>query len=223
MNKRQNKPSEIRIAIIEDHVETRELLAEALSAGDEFECSALYGDVESAVIDLPEKAPEVLLLDVNLPGLSGIDGARLLKQKMPECQIIMLTVYEDSEHVFAALSAGATGYLLKETPVSEILAAVREVRAGGSPMSSHIARKVVQYFQSRAAAGEPDSSLSSRELEVLQLLARGFLYKEIAESMSLSLHTVATYVRRIYEKLHVRTRTEAVSWYLGSRRDGRDR
>ena len=205
--------------MVEDDRSTRELLAEWFSEAADFICVGGYGDVETALVDLPKQTPDVILLDVNLPGISGVEGARRLKLLLPQTQIVMLTVYEDSEHVFAALAAGAAGYLLKETPRDEILEAVRDVRAGGSPMSGHIARKVVQFFQNAHPAPEIKTGLSARELEVLQLLARGHLYKEIADSMQLSLHTVTTYIRRVYEKLHVRSRTEAVSWYLGKQRD----
>ncbi|MES2571964.1 MAG: response regulator transcription factor [Verrucomicrobiota bacterium] len=211
----------VRVALVEDDSSTRELLVEWFFEAADFQCVGAYGDVESALEALPRQLPDVILLDVNLPGISGVEGARRLKQLLPQTQIVMLTVYEDSEHVFAALAAGAAGYLLKETPREEILAAVRDVQAGNSPMSGHIARKVVQFFQSAPALPEAGVGLSARELEVLQLLARGYLYKEIADSMQLSLHTVTTYIRRVYEKLHVRSRTEAVSWYLGKQQ--RDR
>ncbi|RYD76363.1 MAG: response regulator transcription factor [Verrucomicrobiaceae bacterium] len=209
-----SSPSLIRVAVIEDHQPTRELLASWFESAAGFTCVAMCGDVETGLERLPSSPPEVILLDVNLPGMSGVEGAPRFKQLIPGVQIVMLTVYEDSEHVFAALAAGATGYMLKETPREELLTAIREVHAGGSPMSSHIARKVVQHFQTRAPRPAADSTLSARELEVLQLLAQGYLYKEIADQTHLSLHTVSTYIRRVYEKLHVRTRTEAVSWYL---------
>jgi DNA-binding NarL/FixJ family response regulator len=211
------EPPIIRVAVVEDHQPTRELLVEWLDGAPDFSCVAACGDVESALEKIPPAGPNVILLDVNLPGMSGVEGAPKLKQLMPHVQIMMLTVYEDSEHVFAALAAGATGYLLKETPREELLAAVREVNAGGSPMSGHIARKVVQHFQA-SAPSLGDSALSTREQEVLRLLTKGFLYKEIADQTQLSPHTVATYIRRIYEKLHVRTRTEAVTWYLARER-----
>jgi DNA-binding NarL/FixJ family response regulator len=153
-------------------------------------------------------------MDINLPGINGVECVRRLKPLLPGTQVIMLTVYEDTENIFNALAAGATGYLLKRTPREELLAAIRDVRRGGSPMTTHIARKVVQSFQQSAPAAQPAENLSQREQEVLDLLSQGFLYKEIAEKLGISYETVHTYIRRIYEKLQVRTRTEAVAKFL---------
>jgi DNA-binding NarL/FixJ family response regulator len=153
-------------------------------------------------------------MDINLPGMNGIEAVRRLKSLMPDAQFVMVTVYEDADHIFHALAAGATGYLLKQTPRSELVAALKQVHSGGSPMTSNIARKVVQSFQQRAAPSvADDAELSPREREVLELLARGYLYKEIAETLQISLPTVNTYIRRIYEKLHVRSRAQAVAKY----------
>jgi DNA-binding NarL/FixJ family response regulator len=159
-------------------------------------------------------------MDLNLPGLSGVECVRRLKPLLPSAQIIMLTVYQNTEHIFKALEAGATGYLLKQTPPADLLAAIRDVQAGGSPMSSHIARKIVQSFQKPTPATQPQENLSPREAQVLELLSRGFLYKEIGESLGLSYATVHTHIRHIYEKLHVRSRTEAVARHLGQGRLG---
>ena len=153
-------------------------------------------------------------MDINLPGMNGVECVRRLKQVSPQIQFIMLTVYEDTENIFNALAAGATGYMLKRTPQKELLEAIREVQRGGSPMTTHIARKVVQSFQQAPASGQPTEALSPREQEVLELLSHGLIYKEISEKLSISYETVHTYIRRIYEKLQVRTRTEAVAKFL---------
>ena len=149
------------------------------------------------------------------PGINGVECVRRLKPRLPATQIIMLTVYQNTENIFDALAAGATGYMLKQTPPDELITAIREVHAGGSPMSSHIARKIVQSFQQVAAPSPEAQSLSPREVEVLDLLAKGFLYKEIAETTKVTYATVHTHIRHIYEKLHVRSRTEAVARHLG--------
>jgi len=153
-------------------------------------------------------------MDINLPGMNGVECVRQLKPLLPKTQIVMLTVYEDTENIFNALAAGATGYLLKRTSKDELLSAIREVQAGGSPMTAHIARKVVQSFQRPVPAVQPTENLSDREREVLELLSQGFLYKEIADKLGVGYETVHTYIRRIYEKLQVRTRTEAVARFL---------
>jgi len=147
---------------------------------------------------------------------------RRLKPKLPATQIIMLTVYQNTEHIFNALAAGATGYLLKQTPPDELLAAIRNVYEGGSPMSSHIARKIVQSFQRPVSPARAEENLSPREAQVLDLLAKGYLYKEIAETMKVTYATVHTHIRHIYEKLHVRSRTEAVAKHLGQTRSRRE-
>ena len=153
-------------------------------------------------------------MDINLPGMNGVECVRRLKQVLPETQVVMLTAYEDTENIFNALAAGASGYLLKRAPRAEILDALREVLEGGSPMTTHIARKVVQSFQKGGVSAKPTENLSTREQEVLDCLSQGFLYKEIAEKLGISYETVHTYIRRIYEKLQVRTRTEAVAKFL---------
>jgi DNA-binding NarL/FixJ family response regulator len=153
-------------------------------------------------------------MDINLPGMNGVECVRRLKQLAPDIQVVMLTVYEDTENIFNALAAGASGYLLKRTRSAELLEAIRDVQKGGSPMTTHIARKVVQSFQKTGAATPSTGNLSQREQEVLDCLSQGFLYKEIAEKLGISYETVHTYIRRIYEKLQVRTRTEAVAKFL---------
>ena len=177
-----------------------------------FRLAGDWGDAESALEALPEKKPDVVLMDINLPGMSGVEAVKRLKPLLPDTQFVMLTVYEDADHIYNALAAGATGYLLKQTPRAELLGALEDVHRGGSPMTSNIARKVVQSFKQAAAAQRP-TELSPREQEVLELLARGYLYKEIAERLNISVPTVNTYVRRMYEKLHVRSRAQAVAKY----------
>jgi DNA-binding NarL/FixJ family response regulator len=213
----------VSVAIIEDDAPNREIWAEWVNRSPDFKCIAQFGSVEAALPKLPELQPRIVLSDINLPGQSGIEGVRKLKPQMPKTQFVMLTVYEDADHIFEALAAGATGYMLKDTKRSQLLEALREVNAGGSPMSANIARKVVQSFQqplakpAAAAAipagAEETENLSPRESEVLELLAQGLLYKEISEKLGVSLPTVNTYIRRIYEKLQVRSRAQAVARY----------
>ena len=204
----------ISVSIIEDDSQARQILCDWIRRTDGFRFVSEHPSAESALAGLPQERPGVVLTDINLPGMNGIECVRKLKPMLPEVQFVMLTVYEDSDHIFHALSAGATGYLLKQTPRSELLAALKQVHSGGSPMTSNIARKVVQSFQQHAPPSIPEAAeLSGREREVLDLLARGYLYKEIAESLSISLPTVNTYIRRIYEKLHVRSRAQAVAKY----------
>jgi DNA-binding NarL/FixJ family response regulator len=173
---------------------------------------------EDALREIPKVNPNVTLMDINLTGINGVECARRLKPILPATQIIMLTVYQNTEHIFNALAAGATGYMLKQTKPADLLAAIRDVFEGGSPMNSHIARKIVQSFQRPVTRTGEALNLSPREAEVLDLLAKGFLYKEIAEAMGLTYATVHTHIRHIYEKLHVRSRTEAVAKHLGQTR-----
>ena len=204
----------INVSIVEDSDKFRETLARILNRSEGFRCISQYPNAEDALKALPQDKPEVVLMDINLPGMNGVECVRQLKVVMPTIQVMMLTVYEDTENIFNALAAGATGYMLKRTPRDELLEAIREVHRGGSPMTTHIARKVVLSFQRAAPAASPTENLSPREQEVLDCLAKGFLYKEIAEKLSISYETVHTYIRRIYEKLQVRTRTEAVAKFL---------
>ena len=203
----------IGVSIIEDDAPTREIFADWIKRANGFRCVSDYGTAESALSCLPAEDPDVVLSDINLPGMSGIDCVRLLKQRMPDTQFVMLTVYEDSNHLFDALSAGASGYLLKQTSRQELLSALRDVYDGGSPMSSNIARKVVQSFRREGPLLDASVKLTPREFEVLQLLACGDLYKEIADQLGISIPTVNTHVRSIYEKLHVRSRAQAVAKY----------
>jgi len=206
--------SAITVVVVEDDSPVREILATWIREAEGFACVGQFPDAESALAQMAGCQPDVALVDINLPGLSGIECVRDLKPRLPGTQFVMLTVYEDSDHIFDALSAGATGYLLKRTPREALLTALREVHAGGSPMSSNIARKVVQSLQvTKPKATPADDELSKRENEVLALLAQGYLYKEIADAIGISLPTVNTYIRRIYEKLHVHSRAQAVALY----------
>ncbi len=205
----------IRVSIVEDDAGVRASLARLIDSSPGFRCLSQHASAEKALQELPRTNPEVVLMDINLPGLNGVECVRRLKPLLPQTQVIMLTVYQNTEHIFNALAAGATGYLLKQTPPAELLAAIREVHGGGSPMSGHIARKIVQSFQRPVPAARADTqSLSPREAEVLDLLAKGYLYKEIAEKTGLTYATVHTHIRHIYEKLQVRSRTEAVAKHL---------
>jgi len=204
----------ITVSIVEDNEQLRTTLARVISRAEGFRCLSTYGDAESALEALPKESPEVVLMDINLPKMNGVECVRRLKQTEPNIQVLMLTVYEDTENIFNALAAGAAGYLLKRTKSSELLQAILEVHKGGSPMTTHIARKVTQSFQRAGPSSQPTENLSEREQEVLDCLSQGFLYKEIAEKLGISYETVHTYIRRIYEKLQVRTRTEAVAKFL---------
>jgi len=204
----------IGVAIVEDDVPAREILAGWIRDADGFRCVGEFDDAETALVKLPLEKPSVVLFDINLPGMNGIECVRRLKPRLPDTQFLMVTVYEDANHIFNALSAGASGYLLKQTRRNELIDALKDVHAGGSPMSSQIARKVVQNFYRTETKTDGETvELSPREREVLELLARGYLYKEIAEMLKISVLTVNTYIRRIYEKLHVRSRAQAVAKY----------
>lgn len=205
----------IAVSIVEDDVSLRSIYADWIEQGDGFTLVRQYGDGQEAFDGIPRDIPNVVLMDINLPGMNGVECVRGLKVQRPKIQFVMITVYEDSDRIFKALEAGATGYLLKQTPREELLSSLREVHRGGSPMSSGIARKVVQCFR-KAPPNAPEnelSQLSQREEQVLDLLAQGYLYKEISEELGLSRHTVDTYLRRIYEKLHVHSRAQATALY----------
>lgn len=204
----------ITVSIVEDNEQLRTTLARVLNRAEGFRCVSHYGDGETALEGLAKERPEVVLMDINLPGINGVECVRRLKQSIPGTQVVMLTVYEDTDNIFNALAAGAAGYLLKRTKSAELLEAIKEVHRGGSPMTTHIARKVTQSFQRAGPSAQPTENLSEREQEVLDCLSQGFLYKEIAEKLGISYETVHTYIRRIYEKLQVRTRTEAVAKFL---------
>ena len=204
----------VTVAIVEDNADLRGTLARVINRAPDFQCVGQYGDAESALVGLPNDKPRVVLMDINLPGMNGVECVRKLKQVLPGTQVVMLTAYEDTENIFGSLEAGAAGYLLKRSKSAEILEAIKEVLGGGSPMTAHIARKVVHSFQARGASPDPMANLADREREVLDLLAQGLMYKEIADKLGIGFETVRTYVRRIYEKLQVRSRTEAVAKVL---------
>lgn len=205
------RPATISVAVVEDDTSIRSILRNWLEEAEGFTCAGVFPDVESALPQIPALKPDVAIVDINLPGLSGIECVRQLKARIPGTQFVMLTVYEDSNHIFDALSAGATGYLVKTTSREALIAALKEVHAGGSPMSGNIARKVVQSLQQPRRKLPPSEGLSKRENEVLELLAQGYLYKEIADALGIRIDTVNTYIRRIYEKLHVHSRAQAVA------------
>jgi DNA-binding NarL/FixJ family response regulator len=213
-NQNAGNSTAIGVSIVEDDSPAREILADWLEDATGFEFVSSFGSAEEGLLQLPQQKPDVVLMDIKLPGLSGVECVRQLKPQLPQTQFVMHTVYEDSNHIFDALQAGATGYLLKQATHDELLAALQYVHAGGSPMTSYIARRVAQYFPNPATQAETDDNLSPRERAVLDMLIHGFLYKEIAESLNISVRTVDTYIRRIYEKLHVRSRAQAVAKYV---------
>ena len=200
-----------KVAVVEDNPVLRGQLVQILGTAEDIRCVGAFASAEEALRQIPSKNPDVVLMDIKLPGMSGIECVAELKALMPELQIIMVTVYEDSESLFRALKAGANGYLVKSGPPKALLEAVRDVSAGGSPMSSHIARKVVQHFQTVGQSNAEGENLSPREQQVLALLSSGFLYKEIADKLQIGVETVRTYVKNICQKMHVRNRVEAVA------------
>ena len=201
----------IRVAIVEDDHDIRQSFETIISGAPGYACINTYDNAEAAVEDIPVQKPDVVIMDIHLPGMTGIDAVRILKVAMPALQIAMCTVYEDDEHIFNALRAGASGYLLKRTTPEKLLEAVSDLYQGGSPMSSEIARRVVASFQKTTAPSPELASLTPREKEILDLLAKGYLYKEIAAELFISIETVKRHIHNIYEKLHVQTRTEALN------------
>lgn len=200
----------IKVCIIEDDDWIRENLAARIRQKEGFSCLGSYRTGEEALVQVPALGPDVILMDINLPKMNGIECVRQLKALIPSAQILMLTVYEDSEKIFNSLLAGASGYLLKRTPQAEILEAIAEVYRGNSPMTGHIARKVVQFFNERGSQEPALERLSRREREVLDHLARGVPYKEIASVLAVSIDTVRVHIKGIYGKLHVHSRTQAI-------------
>jgi len=199
------------VMVVEDDRGLREQLVKILNAAPGIRCVGTCASGEEAVRHVPQKQPDVVLMDIGLPGMSGIECVAELKQRLPALQIIMLTVYEDSENIFRALKAGADSYLVKSSPPAKLLEAITDVSKGGAAMSSSIARKVVQHFQVARPAATPPEALSPREHEVLDLLACGYIYKEIGDKLGIGVETVRTYVKNICEKMHVRSRLEAVA------------
>lgn len=206
--------SNITVSIVEDDVRVRGSLARMVDAAGDMTCVSQHSDAEGALREIPVIKPKVVLMDINLPRMNGVECVKRLKEIMPGVQVIMLTVYENTNIIFNALASGASGYLLKQSTPEQIIDAIRDVHAGGSPMTSHIARKVVASFQKIEAPTKEYEKLSLREQQVLDCLAKGHTYQEVADSLNISYATVHTHIRHIYEKLHVRSRFEAVSIHL---------
>lgn len=209
-----NAARRIKVSVVEDNDRFRGSLAVLLNGYPGFQCMGAHGTAEEALACIPAEAPDVVLMDIELPKRSGIDCVRELKQRAPALPIMMLTAYDDPERIFESLRAGACGYLLKRTPPAELLVAIEELHRGGSPMSTQIARRVVASLHEAAPRDRAAASLTEREAEILSRLAKGYSNKEIADLLSISLETVRTHLRHIYEKLHVHSRTEAVVKYL---------
>jgi DNA-binding NarL/FixJ family response regulator len=205
----------IKVAIVEDDDDVRASMESILLRAANCSCTGSYGNAEDALREIPRHRPQVVLMDINLPGMSGVDCVRQLARLVPGVQVIMLTVYDDADSIFKSLAAGASGYLLKPIRAAELLTAVRDANAGGAPMTSNIARKVVQSFKKSGPAPSEAENLAAREMEVLELLAKGYIYKEVADALHISYSTVHTHIERIYHKLHVRSRGQAVAKYLG--------
>jgi DNA-binding NarL/FixJ family response regulator len=204
----------ISVAIVEDNARYRKELTKFLDGCADFTCAGAYGSAEQALSELPKRPPDVVLMDINLPNVSGIECTARLKSLLPQLQILMLTVYEDTDSIFKALQAGATGYLLKRAHPDEIVRAIHDVRSGGAPMTGSIARKIIESFQKAPASSETEN-LSPREREILDFLAQGYQYKEIAAALDIGYATVRTHIERIYQKLQVCSRAEAVAKISG--------
>jgi DNA-binding NarL/FixJ family response regulator len=205
----------IKICIVEDNADLRESVAQVLNQAPGLRCMSTYASAEAAVRDLPKQKPDVALVDINLPGMNGIECVAKLKTQLPQLQVLMLTRYEQSDMIFDSIRAGASGYLLKHTSAAELVQAVEQVHSGGAPMTMQIARKVINHFQKIQKPASDVEKLSPREQEVLDLLAKGYLYKEIANHLGISINTLRNHLRTIYDKLHVHSRTEATVKYLG--------
>jgi DNA-binding NarL/FixJ family response regulator len=205
----------ISLAIVEDLDEVREGLKQFISLNPEFKVLDTFKTAEEALYDLPRLKPDIVIMDINLPGMNGIDCIKEVKNKIPGTQFMMFTVYENDEKVFEALKAGASGYLLKNTGLVQMIEALQELHHGGSPMSANIARKLVTVFRQQGSDAVPVHTLSNRENEILQLLSKGLLYKEIADQLSISTSTVRQHIHKIYDKLHVQNRTEAINKAFG--------
>lgn len=204
----------ITVSIVEDHRDTRESLVALVNGTKGLRCLSTYATGEAALRGVPVEKPQIALVDINLPGMSGIECVAKLKAQMPSLQVLMLTTYEESELIFNSLRAGANGYLLKNMPPDELVAALEQVHAGGAPMSMQIARKVVDHFHKIRNPSSDFGKLTPREHEILTLLAKGCLDKEIVDKLGISFTTVRTHLKHIYEKLHVQTRTEATARFL---------
>lgn len=208
------KNSQLKVAIVDDDDGVRRNLAYAVDRFEGCKCVGQFTSAEEALIGVPACGPDIVLMDINMSGATGIECVRQLKPSYPKIEFIMLTVYEDTDSVFDALTAGASGYLLKQSTREELLNAIKQVHSGGSPMTSHIARKVVQSFRQAAPAEAPTATLSAREQQTLELLVKGYLYKEISDKLNISYETVHNHIRHIYEKLQVRSRSQAIAKYF---------
>lgn len=204
----------INVAIVDDDEGIRTSLAALIRRASEMKLTGQYPDAETALKEIPSNPPDVVLMDINMPGMNGVECVKRLKGNLAKAQFLMLTVYEDSESLFDSLRAGASGYLLKRTAPARLIEAIRDVHAGGAPMSPQLARRVVQFFSKPNEAQKELTKLTAGEREFLDQLAGGYAYKEIADRMNISIDTVRSYVRTVYEKLHVHSRTEAVVKYL---------
>lgn len=207
-------PKKKTVVIVEDDPQIQAHLIEILRTADDITCLGALSSAEEAEKKIPAMYPDVVIMDINLPGKSGIDCIRFLKKNLPEVEVIMLTAYEEEDNIFRALKEGASGYLLKSSDTNDILAAIRDVFAGESPFSGPIARKMAMYFREEKQIEDEREALSARETEVLRLLAAGYIHKEVADEMGITLATVRTYVKRICFKLHVRSKVEAIIKYL---------
>ena len=205
----------ITLVIVEDLDEVRDGLKNFISLSTDFKILDTFKTAEEALYDIPKLRPDIVIMDINLPGMSGIECIKLIKDKSPDTQFMMFTVYENDEKVFEALKAGASGYLLKNTGLVQLIESLKELHLGGSPMSANIARKLVTLFRNQQKETVNVEVLSSRENEILQLLAKGLLYKEIADQLAISVSTVRQHIHHIYEKLHVQNRTEAINKVFG--------
>ena len=205
------------VALVEDSAPMRRNLERLLRRAPGVRCVCACASAEEALEQVPRIRPDVVLMDINLPGASGIECTARLKLQLPAMQVIMLTVYEDTNSIFSALKAGACGYLLKRCSPAEILDAITTVCSGGAPMTSEIARKIVMTFQSPTPSATEGTTLSAREIEILELLSQGKVSKEIADQLSISYHTVRVHLKHIYEKLHVRSRAEAMVKFMADK------
>lgn len=201
------------VVVVEDDVRLQQHLIKILGTQADISCLGAVSSAEEALETIPKYQPDIVLMDINLPGISGIDCIRELKKKVPDMEVVMLTAYEEEDNIFRALKEGASGYLLKSSTPEDIYNAIRDVYSGGVPFSSHIARKVAQFFRGEREIEDENEKLSPREREVLKLLASGYIYKEVADQLDLTLETVRTYVKRICQKLHVRSKVEAIIKY----------
>ncbi|TAE89835.1 MAG: DNA-binding response regulator [Verrucomicrobia bacterium] len=211
----QNPSKPILISLVEDNAKLVKSLSTLINSTPDLRIHSTHTDAENALEIIPSAPPDIVLMDINLPGISGISCVEALATRLPKLRIVMLTAFENSDDIFASLAAGAHGYLLKSMEPTQLLDSIREVAKGGSPISGSVARKIVEFFRNKPKKSESSLSISPREEEVLRLLAEGYPYKQIADAMNLSMGTVRTYIERIYTKLHVHNRTEAVIKYFG--------